>query len=141
MAKKIKSLVKLNVRAGAATAAPPVGTALGPHGVPIMDFVNQFNEKTKEQKGDLLPVIITIYEDRSFDFVTKQPPIAEMIKKALNTDKGSAKPGRETKGKLTKSQAEDIAKAKMPDLNTTDIESAVKVVGGVARSMGVELEK
>ena len=141
MAKKIKSLVKLNVRAGAATAAPPVGTALGPHGVPIMDFVNQFNEKTKEQKGDLLPVIITIYEDRSFDFITKQPPIAEIIKKALNTDKGSAKPGREAKGKLTKSQAEDIAKAKMPDLNTTDIESAVKVVGGVARSMGVEIEK
>lgn len=140
MAKKIKNIVKLNVRAGAATAAPPVGTALGPHGVPIMDFVNQFNEKTKEQKGDLLPVIITIYEDRSFDFITKQPPIAEMIKKALNTDKGASKPGREVKGKLTRTQAEDIAKAKMPDLNTTNIDSAVKVVGGVAKSMGIELE-
>lgn len=140
MAKTVKSIVKLNVRAGAATAAPPVGTALGPHGVPIMDFVNQFNEKTKEQKGDLLPVIITIYEDRSFDFVTKQPPISEMIKKTLNTDKGASKPGRETKGKLTRTQAEEIAKAKMPDLNTADIDAAVKVVGGVAKSMGIELE-
>lgn len=141
MAKKIKNIVKLNVRAGLATAAPPVGTALGPHGVPIMDFVNQFNEKTKEQKGDLLPVIITIYEDRSFDFITKQPPISEMIKKTLNTDKGATKPGREVKGKLTRVQAEDIAKAKMPDLNTTNIDSAVKIVGGVAKSMGIELEK
>lgn len=140
MAKKIKSIVKLNVRAGAATAAPPVGTALGPHGVPIMDFVNQFNDKTKEQKGDLLPVIITIYEDRSFDFITKKPPISEMIKKTLNTDKGAAKPGRETKGKLTRAQAEEIANAKMPDLNTTDLNAAVKVVGGVAQSMGVEIE-
>ncbi len=140
MAKKVKSIVKFNVQAGAATAAPPVGTALGPHGVPIMDFVNQFNEKTKEQRGNLLPVIITIYEDRSFDFITKQPPIAEMIKKSINSDKGAAKPGRETKGKLTKTQAEEIAKAKMSDLNTTDLDAAVKIVGGVAKSMGVTIE-
>lgn len=139
MAKKIKTYVKLNVPAGAATAAPPVGPALGQHGLPIMDFVKAFNEKTKERTGNILPVVITVYEDRTFTFITKEPPIAEMIKKAIGKEKGAGKAGHETIATMTKQQAEDIAKAKLPDLNTKNIEAAVKIVEGVARSMGVKV--
>lgn len=140
MAKKVKTIIKLNIPAGEATAAPPVGPALGQHGLPIMEFVQAFNEKTKEQKGSIVPAVITVYEDRTFSFITKKPPVAEMIKKALGQSKGSQKPGRETVGALTKSQVEEIAKAKLDDLNTNDVEQASKIVTGVARSMGVAVE-
>ena len=138
-ARKIKTFVKLNIPAGSATAAPPVGPALGQHGLPIMDFVKAFNEKTKERTGNILPVVITVYDDRTFTFITKEPPIAEMIKKALKIEKGSGKAGREIVGTLQKNQVEEIAKAKMPDLNTKKVESAMKIVEGVARSMGIKV--
>lgn len=141
MAKKIKTYIKLNIPAGSATAAPPVGPALGQHGLPIMDFVKAFNERTKEQSGNILPVVITVFEDRTFSFITKQPPIAEMIKKTLNIQKGSGKAGKETAGTLTQDQTKSIAEAKMPDLNAKDIEAAKRVVEGVARSMGVKVAK
>ncbi len=139
MAKKIKTYIKLNIPAGAATAAPPVGPALGQHGLPIMDFVKAFNEKTADKKGNILPVVITVYEDRTFSFITKEPPVAEMIKKALGVEKGSGKAGKEIAGTLTKDQVRKIAEAKMPDLNTKNIEAAMKVVEGTARSMGVKI--
>lgn len=139
MAKKIKTIIKLNIPAGEATPAPPVGPALGQHGLPIMDFVKAFNEKTADQKGTIIPAVITVFEDRTFSFITKKPPVAEMIKKALLKEKGAQKPGRETVGSLTKTQAEEIAKAKMDDLNTNDVEQAAKIVQGVAKSMGVEI--
>lgn len=139
MAKKIKTYIKLTIPAGAATAAPPVGPALGQHGLPIMDFVKAFNEKTKEKSGNLLPVVITVFEDRTFTFITKQPPIAEMIKKALKVEKGAQKPGHESAGTLTKAQAEEIAKNKLEDLNTNNVEAAMNIVAGVARSMGVKV--
>lgn len=138
MAKKIKTFIKLNVQAGVATPAPPVGTALGPHGLPIMDFVKAFNEKTADQKGNLLPVVITVYEDRTFSFIIKKPPVAEFIKKALNIEKGSQTPGRTTVGKLTRDQARKIAEEKLEDLNTKNIDAAIKIVQGTARSMGIE---
>lgn len=137
--KKIKTYIKLNIPAGSATAAPPVGPALGQHGLPIMDFVKAFNDKTKEKSGNILPVVITVFEDRTFSFITKEPPIAEMIKKALGKDKGSGKAGREIVGTLSKAQVEEIAKAKLPDLNTQEIEPAMRIVEGVARSMGVKI--
>ncbi len=140
MAKKIKTIIKLNIPGGAATPAPPVGPALGQHGLPIMEFVKAFNDKTAEMKGTIIPAVITVYEDRTFSFITKKPPVAEMIKKALGKEKGSQKPGRESAGKLSKSQVEEIAKAKMDDLNTTDVEQASRVVEGTARSMGVSVE-
>lgn len=139
MAKKIKTYIKLTIPAGAATAAPPVGPALGQHGLPIMDFVKAFNEKTKEKSGNLLPVVITVFEDRTFTFITKQPPIAEMIKKALKVEKGASKPGHETAGTLNKTQVEEIAKNKLEDLNTNQVEAAMNIVEGVARSMGVKV--
>lgn len=139
MAKKIKTYIKLNIPAGSATAAPPVGPALGQHGLPIMDFVKAFNEKTEHQKGNILPVVITVFEDRTFSFITKEPPVAEMIKKALGVEKGSGKAGKEIAGTLTKDQVRKIAEAKMPDLNTKKIEQACKVVEGTARSMGVKV--
>lgn len=139
MAKKIKTIVKLNVTGAQATAAPPVGTALGPHGLPIMDFVKAFNEKTGDQQGTLLPVVITIYEDRTFSFIVKKPPVAILIKKALNLQKGAQTTGKQTVGKLSRDQAKRIAEEKMPDLNTSDIDAAVKIVQGTARSMGVEV--
>lgn len=138
MAKKIKTLIKLNVPGGAATAAPPVGPALGQHGLPIMDFVKAFNEKTKDQQGNILPVVITAYEDRTFSFIVKKPPVAEMIKKTLNLQKASTAPGKQIIAKLTKNQAREIAEAKMEDLNTKDIEAAIKIVQGTARSMGID---
>ncbi len=139
MAKKIKTLVKVNIKGAEATPAPPVGTALGPHGIPIMEFVKAFNDKTSDQKGVVIPVVITIYEDRTFSFIIKKPPVAEMIKKAMNKDKGSSAPGKEKIGSITKTQAEEIAKAKMDDLNTEDVEMARRIVEGAARSMGVEV--
>jgi len=140
MAKKIKTIIKINIAGGAATPAPPVGTALGPHGLPIMEFVKAFNERTADQKGSIIPAVITVYEDRTFSFVTKKSPVSEMIKKTLNKEKGSQKPGRESGGTLSKSQVEEIAKAKMEDLNTTDIAQAMKVVEGTARSMGIQVK-
>lgn len=139
MAKKIKTYIKLNIPAGVATAAPPVGPALGQHGLPIMDFVKAFNEKTADKKGNILPVVITVFEDRTFTFITKEPPVAEMIKKALGVEKGSGKAGKEMAGTLTKDQVRKIAEAKMPDLNTKNIEAAMKIVEGAARSMGVKV--
>lgn len=140
MAKKIKTVIKLNIPGGEATPAPPVGPALGQHGLPIMEFVKAFNEKTEEQKGTIIPAVITVYEDRTFSFITKKPPVAEMIKKAIGREKGSQKPGKEQAGTLSKNQAEEIAKAKMDDLNTTDLQQAMKIVMGTARSMGVTVE-
>ena len=139
MAKKIKTIIKLTIPAGAATPAPPVGPALGQHGLPIMEFVKVFNEKTADQKGSVIPVVITVYEDRTFSFITKKPPVAEMIKKAILREKGSQKPGHEPAGTLTTVQALEIAKAKLDDLNTNDVEQAAKIVAGTARSMGVEV--
>ena len=138
--KKIKTLIKINIPAGAATPAPPVGTALGPHGLPIMEFVKAFNDKTADQKGTIVPAVITVYEDRTFSFIVKKSPIAEMIKKTLNLEKGAGKPGTESAGVLTRTQAEQIAKDKMEDLNTDELEPAVKIVEGVARSMGIKLQ-
>lgn len=139
--KKIKTFIKLNIPAGAATAAPPVGPALGQHGLPIMDFVKAYNEKTKERTGNILPVVITVYEDRTFTFITKEPPVAEMIKKALNAEKGSSKAGKETAGTLNQDQVRKIAEAKLPDLNTKNVESAMRIVEGTAKSMGVQIQK
>lgn len=138
--KKIKTFIKLNIPAGTATAAPPVGPALGQHGLPIMEFVKAFNEKTKEKQGNILPVVITVYEDRTFSFITKEPPVAEMIKKALSLEKGSGVAMKEPVGTLSKTQVQDIAKAKMPDLNANSVEAAMKIVEGTARSMGVKIE-
>ncbi len=140
MTKKVKTIIKLNIPGGEATPAPPVGPALGQHGLPIMEFVRAFNEKTESQKGTIIPAVITVYEDRTFSFITKKPPVAEMIKKALGQEKGSQKPGRETAGSLTKTQVEEIAKAKMEDLNATDVTAAMKVVEGTARSMGIQVD-
>ncbi len=138
-AKKIKTYIKLNIPAGAATAAPPVGPALGQHGLPIMDFVKAFNERTKEKVGNILPVVITVFDDRTFSFITKEPPVAEMIKKALNLEKGAGKAGHESPGTLSKLQVEEIAKKKMPDLNANTMDGAMNIVRGTARSMGVKV--
>lgn len=141
MAKKIKTLVKLNVTGGTATPAPPVGPALGQHGIPIMEFVKAFNDRTADQKGTVLPVVITVFEDRTFSFIIKKPPVAELIKSSLKLQKGSTKPGRESAGKLTKVQMEEIAKIKMEDLNANDVTAAMKIIAGTARSMGIQAEE
>ena len=141
MAKKIKTKIKLQVSAGKATPAPPVGTALGPHGLNIMEFVNAFNEKTREMGDTIIPVEVTVYEDRSFTFITKVPPASELIRKALGIPKGSSIPHKEKVGKLTKDQLRQIAEQKMPDLNTDDVLEAMKVIAGTAESMGVDIEK
>ncbi|MFH1088461.1 MAG: 50S ribosomal protein L11 [Patescibacteria group bacterium] len=141
MAKKIKAKVKLQCPAGKANPAPPVGTALGPHGIQIMDFCNQFNEKTRELGDVIIPAIITIYEDRSFDFILKQPPMSELIKKAAGISKGSGVPNKEKVAKLTPTQVREIAAKKMLDLNANNIEAAAKIVEGTARSMGVDITK
>lgn len=140
MAGKVKTIVKINLQGGAATPAPPVGTALGQHGIAIMDFCKAYNEKTKDMKGQVVPAVITIYEDRSFDFVIKKAPVADMIKKELGLEKGSGTTGRETIKTLSLAQAKKIAEEKMDDLNTDDIDQAVKIVEGTARSMGVKVE-
>ena len=141
MAKKIKTVIKLNLPAGEATPAPPVGPALGQHGVPIMDFIKEYNARTAKQKGQIIPAVITVYEDRSFTFITKLPPVSALILKKLGLQKGSGKPNTQKIGKLTIKQVEEIAKEKMADLNTTNLEAAMKIVEGTARSMGVEIEK
>jgi len=138
--KKIAAVVKVQLNAGAATPAPPVGTALGPHGVNIMDFVKQYNAATESQRGNIIPVEITIYEDRSFTFVTKTPPAAELIKKAVGVQKGSATPHKAKVGKMSMAQVREIAQVKMPDLNATSIEAAEKIIAGTARSMGINVE-
>lgn len=140
VAKKIKSYIKLNIIGGTATPAPPVGPALGQHGLPIMEFVKAFNDRTSDQKGTVLPVVITVFEDRTFSFIVKKPPVAELIKKTLKVEKGSQKPGKEKAGKLTKSQIEEIANTKMEDLNTRDLAQASQIVRGTARSMGIDVE-
>lgn len=138
--KKLKAVVKVQLPAGAATPAPPVGTALGPHGVNIMDFVRQYNAATEAQRGNIIPVEITIYEDRSFTFITKTPPAAEMIKKAAGVQKGSPEPQKNKVGTMSMAQVRDIAQVKMPDLNATSIEAAEKIIAGTARSMGITVE-
>jgi len=137
--KKIKTYIKLAIPGGQATAAPPVGPALGQHGLPIMDFVKAFNERTKEKAGTIIPAVITVYEDRTFSFITKEPPMSELIKKALRIEKGSGKALKEPVGTLSRAQVEEIAKAKMPDLNTKDAAAACKIVEGTAKSMGVKI--
>lgn len=137
MAKKITGYIKLQCPAGQATPSPPVGPALGQHGVNIMAFVKEFNARTAEQVGLTIPVVITVYADRSFTFITKTPPASVLIRKTLNIPKGSGAPNREKVGQITRKQLEEIAKTKMPDLNTTNLESAVRMIAGTARSMGV----
>lgn len=140
MAKKVKTIIKLNLPAGEATPAPPVGPALGQHGLPIMDFVKAYNEKTEALKGNIIPAVITVYEDRTFSFITKLPPVADMIKKALGLEKGSGQTGREEVGALTKDQIHKIAEEKLKDLNTEDVEAATRIIEGTAKSMGVKIE-
>jgi len=140
MAKKVKTIIKLNLPAGEATPAPPVGPALGQHGVPIMEFIKEYNAKTAKQKGQIIPAVITVYQDRTFEFITKLPPVAAMIKKSISIQKGSAKPNLEKVGELSKVQIETIAKEKLPDLNANTLGAAVKIVAGTARSMGVDVE-
>lgn len=141
MAKKVKAIVKLQLAAGQANPAPPVGTALGPHGVNIQQFCMQFNEKTKAQMGDITPIVLTIYEDRSFTFIIKTPPAAELLKKAAGITKGSGKPLQEKVGSVTKAQVRQIAEKKMPDLNANDIEAAMKIIEGTARQMGLTVKE
>jgi len=140
MAKKIKTKIKLQIPGAQANPAPPVGPALGQHGLNIAQFCKDFNEKTKDKVGDIIPVEITVYEDRSYDFILKTPPAAEMIKKAAGIKKGSGKPLTEKVGSITKAQLEEIAKNKMPDLNANDIEAAKNIIAGTARQMGVEIK-
>ncbi|MEI6326977.1 MAG: 50S ribosomal protein L11 [Candidatus Roizmanbacteria bacterium] len=139
MAKKLKTLIKLNLPAGEATPAPPVGPALGGHGVPIMEFIKEYNARTAKLKGNIIPAVISVFDDRSFTFITKLPPVAAMIKKKLSLQSGSGKPNTEKVGKLTQVQLEEIAKEKMADLNANDLAAACKIVAGTARSMGIEL--
>ena len=139
MAKKIVGEVKLQIPAGNANPAPPVGPALGQHGVNIMAFCKDFNSKTKGQEGFIIPVVITIYADRSFTFVTKTPPASDLLKKAAGLAKGSGEPNKNKVGRITNKQVEDIAKTKLPDLNTKSLESAVKIIAGSARSMGLDI--
>jgi len=141
MAKKVKTTLKLQIQAGKASPAPPIGTVLGPHGLNLMDFCKQFNEKTRDMGDNVIPAVITIYEDRSFAFILKTPPVSDMIKKALGIPKGSANALKDKMGKLTRSQVREIAEKKMQDLNTTSMEAAEKIIAGTARSMGVEVEK
>jgi large subunit ribosomal protein L11 len=138
--KKVAAVVKVQLQAGQATPAPPVGTALGPHGVNIMDFCKQYNAATDSQRGNVIPVEITIYEDRSFTFVTKTPPAAQLILKAAGVEKGSGTPHTAKVGSVTRDQIREIAQTKMPDLNANDLDAAEKIVAGTARSMGIEVK-
>ncbi len=140
MAKKVKAVIKLQIEAGKATPAPPVGPALGQHGVNIMAFCKDYNERTKSQAGSIVPVEITVYEDRSFSFVTKTPPASDLLKKSLGIEKGSGTPGRQSAGTLSRSKLYEIAKLKMKDLNARDVEAAAKIIEGTARSMGIKVE-
>lgn len=140
MAKKLKTQIKLQIPGGAATPAPPVGPALGQHGLPIGDFVNKFNAATQDRRGETVPVIINVYEDRTFDFITKTAPASDMIKKAAKIEKGSSNPLTTKVGSITQAQLREIAQKKLPDLNTQDVEAAMKIVAGTARQMGVEVK-
>ncbi|MFH1979127.1 MAG: 50S ribosomal protein L11 [Patescibacteria group bacterium] len=140
MAKTIKTILKLQIPAGKATPAPPVGPALGQHGINIGDFVNRFNDATKEMGNDIVPVEISVYEDRTFDFKLKTPPASDLLRKAAGADKGSGVPHAKKVGKVTKAQIQEIAERKMEDLNANDVEAAMKIVEGTARSMGIEVE-
>lgn len=140
MAKKIKSVIKLYVTGGQANPAPPVGPALGQHGVNIMEFCKSFNEKTKDRPGLILPVVLNVYEDKSFSFIVKTPPSSVLLKRACGVAKASGQPNKEKIGKVTRSQLKEIAQAKMKDLNADDIESAMKIIEGTARSMGIDVE-
>ena len=140
MAKKLLTQIKLQIPGGAANPAPPIGPALGQHGVNIAGFCKEFNDKTQDKKGEIVPVVISVYEDRSFAFIMKTAPVAEMIKKAAGITKGSGKPLQEKVGKITKSQVREIAECKMPDLNAHDVEAAMRMVEGTARQMGVTVE-
>ncbi|MBP2026038.1 50S ribosomal protein L11 [Peptoniphilus stercorisuis] len=139
MAKKVIAIVKLQIPAGKATPAPPVGTALGPHGVNIMQFTKEFNAKTQDQAGLIIPVVLTVYQDRSFTFITKTPPAAVLIKKSIGLQKGSGEPNKTKVAKITKAQVQEIAELKMQDLNAASVEAAMRMVAGTARSMGVEV--
>jgi len=140
MAKKIKTTIKLQIPAGAANPAPPVGPALGQHGLNIQDFCKQFNDRTQDQRGNILPVVITVYEDRSFDFILKTPPAAELLKKAAGISKGSGKPLTDKVGKISQAQLREIAEKKMPDLNANDVEAAMRIIAGTARQMGLTIQ-
>lgn len=140
MAKQATGFIKLQIPAGKANPAPPVGPALGQHGVNIMDFCKKFNDKTKAQDGMIIPVVITVYKDKSFSFITKTPPAAVLLKKAVNLKKGSPQSNKEKVGTVTRVQLEEIAKIKMPDLNANDVDGAVKIIAGTARSMGLEVK-
>jgi len=137
--KKVKTVIRLQIEAGKATPAPPVGTALGPHGLNIMEFCKTYNERTAAQAGTVIPAEITVYEDRTFTFVTKTPPAYDLLKKAAGVDKGSGTPNREKVGSVTKAQVREIAELKMQDLNAFDVDQAMKIIEGTARSMGVEV--
>ena len=141
MAKRVTALVKLQIPAGKATAAPPVGPALGQHGLNIMEFIKTFNERTAAQAGLIIPVVITVYEDRTFSFICKVPPVAELIKKAINLEKGSGAPNRDKVGRISRAKVKEIAAQKMPDLNAGDLDAAIRMVAGTARSMGVTIEE
>jgi large subunit ribosomal protein L11 len=140
MAKKVKAIIKLQIPAGKATPAPPVGPALGQHGINIMAFCKDYNERTASQEGFIIPAEITVYEDRSFSFVTKMPPVSDLLRRALGVEKGSGNPGSEKIGKISRDKLYEIARNKMKDLNTTNIDKAASIVAGTARSMGVEVE-
>jgi len=140
MAKRVKALVKLQIPAGKATPAPPVGSALGPHGINIMAFCKEYNERTASQEGFIIPAEITVYVDHSFSFITKAPPTSDLLRRALRVEKGSGNPKNEKLGKLPKDKLREIARTKMKDLNTTDLDKAISIVEGTARSMGIEME-
>ncbi|NLY86808.1 MAG: 50S ribosomal protein L11 [Tissierellia bacterium] len=141
MAKKVMAVVKLQIPAGKATPAPPVGTALGPHGVNIMQFTKEFNARTADQAGMIIPVVLTVYQDRSFSFITKTPPAAVLIKKAVGIESGSGEPNKNKVGKISKDKIREIAELKMPDLNAASIEAAMSMIAGTARSMGITVEE
>jgi large subunit ribosomal protein L11 len=139
VAKKIKAVVKVQIQAGKATAAPPVGTALGPHGINMGQFIKEYNERTASLAGTVVPAVVTVFEDRSYSFVTKSPPAADLIRREAGIEKGSGKPNKEKVGKITRAQVKKIAETKLADLNATSVEGAMKMVEGTARSMGVEI--
>lgn len=140
MAKKVKAIIKIQASGGAATPAPPLGPVMGQHGVNIQQFVQQFNAATQDRRGEIVPAIVTIYEDRGFEFLLKTAPASDMIKKALGIERGSGKPNTEKKGKLSKAKLREIAEKKLPDLNTTDVEAAMRIIAGTCRQMGVDVE-
>ena len=140
MAKKVLTQIKLQIQGGAANPAPPVGPALGQHGLNIQDFCTQFNNATQDKRGEVVPVVITVYDDRTFDFITKVAPASELVKKAAGIKKGAGNPLKDKAGSITRAQLKEIAEAKMPDLNAHDIEAAMKIIAGTARQMGVEIK-